>query len=188
MVILSFCFFPLHQASLDSKITLIIRMLNEPLPMTKEKSEAQAIEELQQGLPITIAADSRFSSSLKPLLTQLEMWINFQALKADWYGNEDFVLSFDFTLVRSLDEKMQQLKTARASCNASNASNGSAAAAWNIEKGYAYHYESSNQTTIAFIAVDDLLEGGVGIEQGIKDRLSAVANSVGSEHGLLALS
>jgi len=159
-------------------------MLNEPLPMTKEKSEAQAIEELQQGLPITIAADSRFSSSLKPLLTQLEMWINFQALKADWYGNEDFVLSFDFTLVRSLDEKVQQLKTAGASCNASN---GSAAVAWTIEKGYAYHYESCNQTTIAFIAVDDLLEAGVGIEQGIKDRLTAVANSVGSEHGFLAL-
>jgi len=182
----------LHRGALDSKITLIIRMLNEPLPMTKEKSEAQVIEELQQGLPITIAADSRFSSSLKPLLTELEMWINFQALKADWYGNEDFVLSFDFTLVRSLDEKVQQLETARASCNVSNASNGSAAAAWNIEKGYAYHYESSKLTTIAFIAVDDLLEAGAGIEQGIKDRLIAVANavakSVGSEHGLLALS
>ena len=77
------------------------------------------------------------------------------------------------------------MKTAGASCNASN---GSAAAAWNIEKGYAYHYESGNLTTIAFIAVDDLLEGGVGIEQGIKARLTAVANSVGSEHGLLALS
>ncbi len=137
---------------------------------------------MQQELPITIAADSCFSSSLKPLLTQLEMWINFQALKADWYGNEDFVLSFDFTLVRSLDEKMQQMKTARAA----------SAESWVVESGYAYHYESSSLMTIAFIAVDDLLQGGVGIEQAIKDRLIAVANtvanSVGSEHGFLALS
>lgn len=143
--------------------------------MTKEKVEAQTIAELQQELPITIAADSRFSSSLKPLLTQLEMWINFQALKADWYGNEDCILSFDFTLVRSLEEKVQQLKEVSVE-------------SWVVESGYTYHYESSNLTTIAFIAVDDLLEGGVGIEQGIKDRLISVANSVGSEHGLLALS
>ncbi|WP_299793117.1 hypothetical protein [uncultured Shewanella sp.] len=151
--------------------------------MTKENAEAQTIAELQQELPITIAADSRFSSSLKPLLTELEMWLNFQALKADWYGDEEFVLNFDFTLIRSLDEKMQQLEAAGASCNTSNGS----AAAWNIEKGYAYHYESSNLMTTAFIAVDDLLEAGVGIEQGIKDRLTAVANSVASEHGLLGL-
>ncbi|ABV38276.1 conserved hypothetical protein [Shewanella sediminis HAW-EB3] len=142
------------------------------------KAEAQTIAELQQGLPITIAADGRFSNSLKPLLTQLEMWLNFQALKADWYGNEDFVLSFDFTLVRSLDEKMQQLKTARAA----------SAESWIVESGYAYHYESSRLTTIAFIAVDDLIQGGVGIEQAIKARLIAVANSVGSKHGFLALS
>jgi|GEM_PF-6812029 len=131
---------------------------------------------MQQGLPITIAADGQFSNSLKPLLTKLEMWINFQALKADWYGNEDYTLSFDFTLVRTLEEKIQHL-------TAEN---------WIVESGYAYHYKSSRLTTIAFIAVDDLVQGGVGIEQAIKARLiavaNAVANSVGSEHDLLALS
>ncbi|QDO85626.1 hypothetical protein FM037_23135 [Shewanella psychropiezotolerans] len=141
------------------------------MPTEKE----QTIEELQQGLPITIVADGQFSNSLKPLLTQLEMWINFQALKADWYGNEDLILSFDFTLVRSLEEKIQQITEVSVE-------------SWVVESGYAYHYESSCLTTIAFIAVDDLAQGGVGIEQAIKDRLTAVANAIGVEHGLLALS
>lgn len=127
---------------------------------------------MQQGFPITVAADGQFSSSLNPLLAQLEMWLNFQALKADWYSNEDFILSFDFTLVRTLDDKAELL----ASKN------------WIVEPGYAYHYESSRLMTRAFIAVDDLLEDGVGIEQGIKARLIAVANAVGQQHGLIALS
>lgn len=127
---------------------------------------------MQQGFPITITADDRFSSTLKPLLAQLEMWINFQALKADWYGNEEHILSFDFTLVRALDDRAELL-----------ASNN-----WIVEPGYAYHYESSRLTTIAFIAVDDLLERGTGIEQAIKSRLVAVANAVGQRHGLLEMS
>ncbi len=127
---------------------------------------------MQQGFPITIVADGRFSSSLKPLLAQLEMWINFQALKADWYGDEARVLKFDFTLVRSLDEQA-------ASFNSNN---------WVVEAGYAYHYESSSLTTVAFIAVDDLLQLGAGIEQAIKSRLISVANSVGQQHKLVALS
>ena len=126
---------------------------------------------MNQGFPITITADDRFSSSLKPLLAQLEMWINFQALKADWYGNEAHILSFDFTLVRTLDDKGELL----ASKN------------WIVEPGYAYHYESSRLMTTAFIAVDDLLERGTGIEQEIKSRLVAVANAVGRQHGFIAL-
>ena len=126
---------------------------------------------MQQGLPITIAADGQFSNSLKPLLTKLEMWINFQALKADWYGNEDCTLSFDFTLVRTLEAKTQHL-------TADN---------WTVESGYAYHYDSSRLTTIAFIAVDDLGQSCVGIEQAIKARLTGVANIIALQHGFLAL-
>ncbi|WP_065187830.1 hypothetical protein [Shewanella woodyi] len=136
---------------------------------------------MQEDLPITIAADGQFSSALKPLLMKLEMWINFQALKADWYGNEDFILSFDFTLVRSLDEKVQQITATGADSNES-------AESWVVKQGYAYHYQSSHLMTIAFIAVDDLLEDGVGIEQAIKDRMTSVANVVASQHGLLAVS
>ncbi|QYJ81727.1 hypothetical protein [Shewanella aegiceratis] len=127
---------------------------------------------MQQGFPITITADDRFSSSLKPLLAKLEMWINFQALKADWYGKEDHILSFDFTLVRTLDEKAEQLISE----------------SWIVEPGYAYHYESSRLMTIAFIAVDDLLQRGTAIEQEIKSRLVAVANAVGQQHGLITIS
>ncbi|QFU24182.1 hypothetical protein FM038_019855 [Shewanella eurypsychrophilus] len=134
-----------------------------------EDIEGLTVEQLQQSLPITIGADPRFSKSLKPLLRQLEMWINFQALKADWYGDDNFILSFDFTLVRSLEEK--QLT----------------ADSWVVETGYAYHYESSNLTTIAFIAIDDLVRDGAGIEQEIKARLTAVANTIAVQHGLLAL-
>ena len=140
---------------------------------------------MNQGFPITIVADGQFSDSLKPLLIQLEMWINFQALKADWYGNEDYILSFDFTLVKYLEEKIQHL-TAETTVNVESAES------WIVGSGYAYHYESSNLTTIAFIEVDDLAQDGVGIEQAIKARLiavtNAVASSVGSGHDLLALS
>lgn len=108
---------------------------------------------MQQGFPITITitADDRFSSSLKPLLAKLEMWINFQALKADWYGKEDHVLTFDFNLVRTLDEKAEQLISE----------------SWIVEPGYAYHYENSRLMTIAFIAVDDLLERGTGDRKSV---------------------
>ena len=140
---------------------------------------------MNQGFPITIVADGQFSDSLKPLLIQLEMWINFQALKAEWYGNEDFVLNFDFTLVKNLEEKQQQLTAAREG-------NAESAESWVVESGYAYHYESSRLTTIAFIAVDDLTQDGVGIEEAIKARLiavtNAIASSVGSAHDLLPLS
>lgn len=126
---------------------------------------------MQPGLPITILADDQFSSSLTPLLNKLEMWINFQALKADWYGNEHKTLTFDFTLIKTLNEKKADLITKH----------------WVVESGFAYHHESSQLTTVAFIAVDDLLQNGVGIEQAIKSRLINVANTIASQHGLQAL-
>ncbi|WP_156029432.1 hypothetical protein [Shewanella colwelliana] len=148
---------------------------------------------MQQGFPITITADSQFSSSLKPLLAQLEMWLNFQALKADWYSNEDFILSFDFILVRSLAEKAEHLTSAPADTQVKNEKGEESAAdalakRWVVEPGYAYQNDSSKLTTTAFIAVDDLVQGGVGIEQGIKARLIAVVNAVGQQHCLIALS
>ncbi|PKG37660.1 hypothetical protein CXF74_17750 [Psychromonas sp. Urea-02u-13] len=125
---------------------------------------------MQEALPITIVADGQFSKALKPLLSELEMWINFQALKADWYGNEDCRLVFDFSLIRTLEEKTQQLTDN-----------------WIVAPGFAYHYDSSKLTTVAFIAVEDLIKKGVGIEQGIKFRLTAVANIIARQHGLVAL-
>ena len=126
---------------------------------------------MQQNLPITIVADGQFSDSLNPLLSKLEMWINFQALKANWYGNEDCILTFDFSLIKKLEEKTQQMM-------ADN---------WTIESGYAYHYDCSRLITIAFIAIDDLVKGRVGIEQAIKARLKTVANIIALQHGLSAL-
>lgn len=138
---------------------------------------------MQEQLPITILADSRFSSSLKPLLTQLEMWINFQALKADWFGDEACILSFEFTLVKTIEE--QGLHACAANEKGAVAASSKE---WNVEAGYAYSYDNKSLKTTAFIAVADLLEAGVGIELGIKQRLVDVANGVGAEHGLLGLS
>lgn len=126
---------------------------------------------MQQGLPITIVADGQFSNSLTPLLKKLEMWINFQALKADWYGNADCTLLFDFSLIRTLEEKTQQLDTDN----------------WIVTTGSAYHYDNSRLKTVAFIALDDLLQNGVGIEQSIKARLTTVANTIAKQHGLSPL-
>lgn len=125
---------------------------------------------MQDRLPITIVADGQFSKALQPLLSKLEMWINYQALKANWYGNEACSLTFDFSLIRSLPEKTQ--------VNTKH---------WIAAPGYAYQYESSNLTTTAFIAVEDLIKHGEGIEQAIKSRLIAIANIIATQHGLTAL-
>lgn len=125
--------------------------------------------EKQEQLPITISADSGFSSSLKSLLVELEMWINLQALKADWYGDETCILAFDFTLVKSLEDKGLDSKNQ----------------SWIVEDGYAYCYDCESLKTTAFIAVTDLLEAGVGIELAFKGRLVAVVNGVGKKHGMV---
>jgi len=125
---------------------------------------------MQANPPMTIIADKSFSSALKPLLHKLEMWINFQALKADWYGDEDHILIFNYTLVRTLEEKKLM--------KADN---------WIIKTGFAYHYQSENLTTHAYIAIADIVKHKTGIEQAIKSRLTRVANAVGKEHGLITI-
>ena len=148
--------------------------------------------EKQEQLPITIGADSGFSNSLKPLLIELEMWLNFQALKADWYGDEACILAFDFTLVRSLEDK--RLQAGAVAASEKNEESTAAGKEWVLGDGYAYCYDGKTLKTTAFIAVADLLtpiKGGVGIEQAIKGRLvsvvNAVASSAGRGHRLLAL-
>lgn len=126
---------------------------------------------MQEALPITITADENFSSALRPLLHKLEMWINFQALKANWYGDEDLTLVFNFTLVRTLEEKSKEM----------------AEKDWLVETGFAYHYEKDTFTTSAFIAIADLVKNKTGVEQAIKSRLTRVANAVAKKHGLVAL-
>ncbi|TEW49867.1 hypothetical protein [Psychromonas algicola] len=124
-----------------------------------------------EALPITITADQGFSSALRPLLHKLEMWINFQALKADWYGDENHVLTFNYMFVKTLEDKKQEMKVDN----------------WVVEKGFAYHYQSSSLTTNAFIEISDLVKNKTGIEQAIKSRLTRVANAVAKKHGLVAL-
>jgi len=126
---------------------------------------------MQQGLPITITADGQFSDSLKPLLNKLEMWINYQALKVNWYCSEDCTLAFNFCIVRTIDEKLHQPTEAN----------------WIIESGYSYCYDSNSSKTMALIAVTDLLKNGVGIEKAIKTRLTSVTNIIAQQHGLLPL-
>ena len=129
-----------------------------------------------QQFPMTISAAGNFSDSLKPLLAELEMWLNFQALKADWYSNEAHVLQFNFSLVRSLTDAMAQQTREMDSSS------------WVVAGGYAYLFEAKTLHTKAYIAVDDLLKSGTGIEREIKTRLLAVANAVAVEHDLLRLS
>lgn len=127
---------------------------------------------MQDKLPISIKADSQFPNSITPLLNKLEMWINFQALKADWYSNEDYILSFDFTILRNLQRKALSIDTIN----------------WIVERDYAYQYDRKLLKTTAFIEVDDIVKNGVGIEKAIKARLTKVANHIALQHGLLPLS
>ena len=128
---------------------------------------------MQSALPITIVAAPHFSSSLAPLLHKLEMWINFQALKANWYGNEALSLTFEFTLIKTLNDKKALIAEEKEE--------------WVEETGLAYRYDITKQSTLAFIAVADLVAQGTGIEQAIKARLTKVSNDTAVKHGLSPL-
>lgn len=125
----------------------------------------------EETLPITITADDSFSSALTPLLHKLEMWINFQTLKADWYGNENHVLIFHYTIVRTIAEKSDMM----------------IGADWEIDNGFAYHYQSQTLTTNAFIAIADLVKNQTAVEQAIKSRITRVANAIAKQHGLTSV-
>ena len=133
----------------------------------------------QETLPIKIVADQSFSSALTPLLNKLEMWINFQALKANWYGDNACILSFHFTLVRSLTEDLPfinnevSLEANKEHCI--------------IDNNVAYCYQQKNLTTTAYIAVTDLIKTKTNIESEIKKRLIQVTNSIAKKHDLRPL-
>ena len=124
-----------------------------------------------EALPITIIADNQFSSSLKPLLKKLEIWLNFQALKANWFADEDFILSFHFTFIKTLEAKSQYFQENN----------------YTIEPGYAFSYNENNLTTTAFIAIADLAKNPKNIEQKIKERLTKVANIIAKKHDFFLL-
>lgn len=124
---------------------------------------------MYNSLPITVVADQTFSSALTPLIKKLEMWINFQALKANWYEDERIILSFNFMLVKTIEEK--QLTTEY----------------WVIDTGIAYQHQSNNLNTQALIAIADLVKINEGIEQAIKNRLIQVANAIAKQHQLTPL-
>tara|TARA_R110001583_G_scaffold11613_8_gene52204 strand:+ start:18152 stop:18562 length:411 start_codon:yes stop_codon:yes gene_type:complete len=133
----------------------------------------------QETLPIQIVADQTFSSALNPLLNKLEMWINFQALKANWYANDTCILSFHFTLVRTLTDDLQFIsKEMNAEINKKY---------WIIDKNIAYYYQENNLTTNAYIAVADLIKTKTNIEAEIKKRLTQVTNSIAKQHALTPL-
>lgn len=130
-------------------------------------------------LPIKVIADQTFSSALSPLLNKLEMWINFQALKAGWYGNETCILSFHFTLVRALTDDLQFIsKEMKTKINKED---------WIFDNNTAYCYQPKNLTTNAYIAVADLIKTKTNIESEIKNRLIQVINIIAKQHALTPL-
>jgi hypothetical protein len=61
---------------------------------------------MEQGFPITVRASKHLASQSKqvePVLGNIEAWINFQALKAQWYEDEAKVPEFDFIVVANSD-------------------------------------------------------------------------------------
>ena len=123
---------------------------------------------MQAALPITIGSEGSFSTALTPLLHKLEMWINYHALKANWYADESCRLCFEFKLIRTLDEKAVLLRTEQ----------------WVLSSGYAYQHDSTTHKTSAFICIADIVKHGTGIEKAIKGRLTAVSNIVALQYGL----
>ena len=90
----------------------------------------------------------------------------------NWYGDESFILTFNFTIIRTLEEKNQHLLDHN----------------YTIESGYAFHYDDSTFTTTAFISVADLAKQKINVEQTIKNRLTTVTNKIAEQYKLLPLS
>lgn len=133
----------------------------------------------QETPPIKVVADQTFSSALSPLLNKLEMWINFQALKADWYGNEACILSFHFTLVRVLTDDLLIVDQEKNTTIRKED--------WIIDNNVAFYFQENNLTTIAYIAVADLIKTKTNIESEIKKRLIQVTNTIAKQYTLTPL-
>lgn len=71
-------------------------------------------------LPITLKIKYLFEESdhkASRLITKVEAWLNFRALAANWYADENKVIEIDFTVMpeskfleQEVDEKWQQVK------------------------------------------------------------------------------
>ncbi|WP_440874570.1 hypothetical protein [Thalassotalea sp. PLHSN55] len=67
-------------------------------------------------LPMTLSAESKLTDNLhhgKQLLEQLEAWLNFQALKANWFADENKSLTCTFVLLsqQSFQQTVSQIKS-----------------------------------------------------------------------------
>lgn len=57
---------------------------------------------MEQDLPITVTSQGLFEAGDKSsefLMTKLEAWLNFKALQANWYGDENLVVSIHITIM-----------------------------------------------------------------------------------------
>ena len=132
---------------------------------------------MQEGFPIVISVDEPLkakASGLPALAANLEAWINFQALKAGWYSDENLVLAFDISL-----RDAQTFETESAQLGTDN---------WTVQpQQYAFHHDSANQRTIAFICLSDeqLRAGGSAVQQQLQTALKAVCNQVAEQYSLI---
>ena len=135
---------------------------------------------MQDGIPITLNADNSLAASVKTLhssMVKIEAWINFQALKADWYGDENKILSFDITLTT-----VEQFKAGASDRRSAN---------WReaADSSYACCHNSADLSTVVFIPVPAaVVEAGANaFEHGLQAVLSEAVNSVGGQYGLQKL-
>jgi hypothetical protein len=110
---------------------------------------------------------------MKMVAQKVEAWINFAALKANWYADESRVLSFEFKLIDSgqFSRQVDSLIAAK----------------WQVdnEKGFAYYHAKGHFDKLALIAVDG--SHMKAFEHILQMKIVEIANTVGKDFSLNAI-
>ena len=133
---------------------------------------------MKNGFPIVLDPQAllvEIDDSLKPLVQStvptVEAWLNFEALKAGWYGDQSKVLNFTFRLVTTSAFERQMQSTGQL--------------AWQISENRqtAHIHQSKTLNTLALLAFDD--NGLSDFEATLKQIAFQVANQVAVVYGFV---
>ena len=134
---------------------------------------------MTESLPLTVTSEDLFEKGDRTssyLLTKLEAWLNFQALCANWYADEDFVVQCHFTF---LPEQSFYNKELRSDI------------AWhNIQQPMlVYSHDKTNKTFNVFVMlsndeINTAMNNPKQVEAMLQHKLSDSANQLVSEYQL----
>ena len=136
---------------------------------------------MDHNLPITVTSKGLFEAGDKSsefLMTKLEAWLNFKALQANWYGDEDLVLTINVSI---MPEKLFLDNQVDRSLKWQSLSSNTTTALFN-------HNESITSFTCFLMLSNDELNETMAKPQKVEDmlqnKLATVANHFGEFYEL----